>query len=200
LLHFLPKRNRIFSRFLASQTQKQRKKKKKTGNRKNGGSDSGTSATEIRDGLLLGPPGLPSAMVQALTLPLPELRLRILHFGAPYLRPLRHAPIRARVPPRRPQSRAHRPHQPRLRRLCQPQHQARRCRRLRRQNARSATRAPRQDRAVPGLRGSLARRSQERVEAEIRGRFRERDLADFARYVSRGVEGIYNSVSLSLSM
>uniref|UniRef100_A0A2N9GLZ1 Uncharacterized protein n=1 Tax=Fagus sylvatica TaxID=28930 RepID=A0A2N9GLZ1_FAGSY len=44
--------------------------------RKNGGSDSGTSATEIHDGLLLGPPGLPSAMVQALTLPLPELRLQ----------------------------------------------------------------------------------------------------------------------------
>ena len=106
-------------------------------------------------------------MVQALALPLPELRLRILHFGAPHLRPLRHAPIRARVAPRRAQPRAHRPHQPRLRRLRQPQHQACRRRRLRRANARSAPRAPRKDRAVPCLRRSLACCSQERVEAEI---------------------------------
>ena len=63
-------------------------------------------------------------MVQALTFPLPELRLRILHFEAPHLCPLQHTPIRAQVALRRAQPQAHQPHQPRLCRLRQPQHQA----------------------------------------------------------------------------
>ena len=73
---------------------------------------SGRSATfaivssEIRLRLLLRSLRLASSLVQAFPLPFPRLRLRVLHLGAPYIRSLRHSPIRAPITPRIPQPRA----------------------------------------------------------------------------------------------
>lgn len=144
---------------------------------------------EIRRGSVLGPARLPPALVPALRLPLPGLRLRVLHRRAPDLRPLRHPQVRAPEPPVVPQPRARRPHQPRLQRFRQPQHQARRrgCRHC--ADAGSAAGAEGQDRRVQGQRGGIARGAAQWPEAAVGGRIREGGVGAVARHVPRGVQG-----------